>query len=96
MKAGAEGAAPTVDFSAPLELPDSNAEVITEVKGEGATDGQWIRYRLLAKDAVTGKQLGETYSGPVDQTVELARASSPPTRPCTTLCGRQSGSQIAY
>ena len=39
-------------------------------QGEAAADGQWIRYRLLPRDAVSGKQLGETYSGPVDQTVD--------------------------
>ena len=97
VKSGAEGAAPTVDFSAPLELPDSRADVITEGKGEGATDGQWIRYRLLAKDAVSGKQLGETYSGPVDQTVELSKGfkSADPAL-YDALLGSNPGSQIAY
>ncbi len=97
VKAGAEGAAPTVDFSAPLELPDSSAEVITEGKGDGATDGQWIRYRLLAKDAVSGEQLGETYSGPVDQTVELSegfKTADPALY--DALLGSNPGSEIAY
>jgi peptidylprolyl isomerase len=94
---GAEGAAPAVEFAAPLELPESRAEVITEGEGDGAAAGQWIRYRLLAKDAVTGEQLGETYSGLADQTVELSEGfeTADPAL-YQALLGSNPGSEIAY
>jgi FKBP-type peptidyl-prolyl cis-trans isomerase len=95
--AGDEGAAPTVDFAAPLELAESTAEVISEGEGEGAAEGQWVRYRLLAKDAVTGEQLGETYTGLADQTVELSdgfEAADPALY--EALLGANPGSQVAY
>jgi peptidylprolyl isomerase len=91
------GSAPKVEFDAPLELPESTAKVVNEGEGEGAVDGQWIRYQLMAVDAVTGEELGETYSGIAAQTLELnEQFKSVDPALYDALIGAKAGSQVAY
>ncbi|NKX49349.1 peptidylprolyl isomerase [Arthrobacter deserti] len=95
-QAGA-GKAPKVEFATPLELPETTAKVIKEGEGEGAKDGQWIRYRMSGFDATTGTQSNETYTAAGAQTLpvdESLKAGDPDLY--NALKGVKAGSEVAY
>ncbi|NKX53953.1 peptidylprolyl isomerase [Arthrobacter sp. E918] len=92
-----EGKAPEVEFATPLDLPETTAKVIKEGEGEGAKDGQWIRYRMAGYDATTGTRGVETYTAAGAQTIPLdesLKAGDPGLY--SALNGVKTGSDVAY
>jgi len=96
---GEAGTAPSVEFDAPLELPQSTAQVIQEGSGEGAgaADGQWIRFQFAQFDATTGEPTGDTYDSVAAQTLEIndEMKQVDPTL-YDALEGAKAGDQVAY
>ncbi|NMR32220.1 FKBP-type peptidyl-prolyl cis-trans isomerase [Crystallibacter degradans] len=91
------GSAPKVEFDAPLELPESAAQVVNEGEGEGAVDGQWIRFHFAQYDAVTGESAGGTYDSPTAQTFELnEQMKSLEPSLYDALLGSKPGDNVAY
>ncbi|WP_262104497.1 FKBP-type peptidyl-prolyl cis-trans isomerase [Arthrobacter sp. Marseille-P9274] len=92
------GAAPAVEFEAPLELPETTAQVLESGSGEGAgaVDGQWLRFHYVAYDAVTGEAQGDTFST-AEQTLQLnAEMKKADAGLYDALEGAKAGDQVGY
>lgn len=96
---GEAGAAPAVEFEAPLELPETTAQVLESGsgEGEGAVDGQWLRFHYVSYDAVTGEAQGDTFASPAAQTLEINKEMKEvePTL-YEALEGAKAGDQVGY
>lgn len=74
---GDAGAAPTLSFTAPIQIDKLQAKTIDKGSGTPVTAGQFISYAMTAYDAETGQKLGDIGYKPGQLLPAQISASSP-------------------
>lgn len=94
VSAGAEGAAPTLEFEQPFGVAEPGERVLTEGDGAEITEGQKVLFDYVAVNGTDGTELGSTYGEGQEPQPLLASPGGDATGVGGLLVGKKVGSRV--